>query len=408
MTDQEEKGFDQEPDFGDEELWRELTRQLWLIGRGSQNLATDFEADSSTSVAAEDARKADCLPFARYHAIAKQESTLTPAEQEHFSRCRYCERHLAAFVALVPPAAKATSAKPEVVTRTTWFEWITGSKFDLRWAIPALAVIAIIIAAAFFVIKYRPANQKEIAVGPNGIPSSSPSPAATATPTAFPKTDDSALHRNNPPVNANATGRKPKPSVEQPLMIAAAEQEQINESLERGKISLEGTDFKTVLEPTRSAGNEKVSLIYPRNEVTLDTRPTFRWKGPTNLSYRIIVTYLDGSEVDSSNVLAQSNGHLKKRLDPGIYYWRLAAQRKGEPEETVSGYTIFKVVSKAEIRQTKAAVNSTTSHLVRAVLYARAGFLREAESELKAELNKTPDSPVAKSMLTQVQDWRRK
>jgi hypothetical protein len=213
------------------------------------------------------------------------------------------------------------------------------------------------------------------------------------------------FERPNP---SNEVQAKSMPS-EADLRGLASEKKAVLASLKTGEISLAGSDFERLAKRgTRSLKSYQVSPIYPKNEATLETSPNFRWHGTDNAEYRIIVSYLDGSQVDSSKVLSQNYGHLEKELTPGFYYWRIAVRRKGEKEEIVPGYIIFKVLSETEKQQIEAAVNSTKSNLVRAIIYARAGILEKAETELRAELNKNPDSSIAKKMLAQVQGWRRK
>ena len=176
------------------------------------------------------------------------------------------------------------------------------------------------------------------------------------------------------------------------------------ESLRAGEISFAGSDFEILT--TRATESDKVSPVYPKQEATLETNPNFRWQGAEGLEYRVIVTYLDGKEVTSSKVLTQNNGRLEEELKPGIYYWRIATRRKGRKEESVTGFTIFKILSEAEKQRLEAAVNSTGSNLVRAILYARAALPEKAEAELQAELRKHPRSPAAKKMLGQVRGLR--
>jgi hypothetical protein len=180
-------------------------------------------------------------------------------------------------------------------------------------------------------------------------------------------------------------------------------------SLRAGEISLAGSDFESLKRArARGSDGDDVSPIYPRNEATFETNPIFRWQGSAELEYRIIVSYLDGTEVKSSKVLSQESGRLDEELAPGTYYWRIAVRRKGGKEEIVYGFTLFKVLSRAEKQRLESATDTAGSNLVRAILYARAGFPEKAEAELNAELQKHPHSATAKKMLAQVRGWRRK
>jgi hypothetical protein len=68
----------------------------------------------------------------------------------------------------------------------------------------------------------------------------------------------------------------------------------------------------------------------------------------------------------------------------------------------------FKVLGRAGLEELSAAERAgSSSHLLRGVLYARAGLLDEAEREFSALLRDNPHSPVARKLLRNVRQLRR-
>jgi hypothetical protein len=458
MANEGRKETPEVPDFTDEKFWQEFNQQLWALVKKAEPanvseslLSEPFEesADVSDVVSPENSRKKECLSFARYNELAENPSALTAAEKTHLEGCRHCERHIAAFAQLMPREVPAGATTQGVTAKASWRERVVealraagaiinpGAWLHMSRAGAALAALIIILAAggALLLIRSGLLRHHEIAAVPAkdvaNQNQSVPSPEAPTPPnTNAPKNsstvtgdDDSASHpkpgagrpnkRTTAPPKSEG-GNLPKEeragnTPAGPDLRGRPTDRAVLASLKAGRILLDGSDYELLREKvTRGLSNYQVAPIYPKNEATFEANPNFRWQGADDLEYRVIVSYRNGSEVDSSKVLAQPNGRLEIELAPGIYYWRIAVRRQGEKEEIVPGYIIFKVLSQAERQQLESAVSSAKSNLVRAILYARAGFPGKAEAELEAELNENPGSTAAKKMLAQVQGWRRK
>jgi hypothetical protein len=449
------------PDAADQKFWREFEQQLWVLvnkaeppelgaARTLPAESPDVEADAPRFVSRRNLRKQDCLSFERYGEVAERPSTLTAAEELHLEDCRHCKQHVAAFAARLP--RRATSEReavtPGVVTKTDWRAWLVGwlrvpeplADFGLRLSamrasVALVAALILLAAGALYLLRPGSSGPDEAASKPSeeipvqnqnaGSSASSTSPDADSSresakmpeaggPDAPPPTVADTPNRRN--VRRQASQRPPRAKDEQAGVITHAldfvgtpeEKRAVLDSERSGEISFAGSDFENLKRVvTRSSDGDKVAPVYPRNEATLEANPTFSWRGTAGLEYRIIVSYLDGAEARSSKVIAQSSGRLDEELPPGTYFWRIAARRKGSEDESVSGFTIFKILSRAERERLESSVNSTGSNMVRAILYARAGLLDKAEAELHAELRKNPRSRAAKKMLAQVRGLRR-
>ncbi len=449
MTDNE-KGVGQTPDFADQEFWGAFNQQLWLLvkeGRSADNRVS-AEADVSDRVSLENSRKTNCLSFARYNEIAENPSTAGDAEKIHLQDCRYCERHINAFAALRSRSVQAASI-PNAITKRNWSTWLV-ERFRVFGAISngggwlhgplgkaALAGLTILLAGtvAFFLFQsrwLRPDQKASAPVGgplnqgqnvqspaqanlPNTNAKNLPSPTLRASDSATPpKTlvKKSEAEKNETlatPNHANEEQAVHLASESDLAALSLEDRRAVRESYEMEGIWLRGSDFESLTNNARRGlKDDQVTPIYPKNEATLETNPVFRWQGTGNQEYRIIVTYRGGEKVGASELLSQNSGQIRENLDPGIYYWRIAVRRHGEKEKIIPGFIIFKISSETEKRKVASAVAATRSNLVRAILYARAGFLGKAEVELKAELEKNPDSSTARKMLAQVQGWRMK
>lgn len=225
-------------------------------------------------------------------------------------------------------------------------------------------------------------------------------------PSNSPSMDLEANNSQKPP-----RPRSNKPNEELASNLYSLDRMYILESLKRGEIIPDESDLKILLAaPTRSA-KENIVPISPKNEATIETYPNIRWQGPGNFEYKFILIRRDGKSIPDFKVklLSQNSVQVEKELAPGFYFWRIAVRPKGgqadAPFEPVPGQIMFKVLSEKEKQRLDRAVRATKSNLVRAILYARAGFLKRAEIELIAELDKkSPNSSIAMRMLAQVQD----
>lgn len=181
------------------------------------------------------------------------------------------------------------------------------------------------------------------------------------------------------------------------------------QSVQTGRIQL-SEDSALLLENPVRRGKKTDSLlpIYPKNEATLENRPTFRWQKLENSEYRITVLNRELNEVAASKILKQNDWRLNKELPAGFYFWQVSV-RKNDAEEFVpaGNRAFFKIVGEAEKQRIGQAKKSADLNLVNAVLDARAGLFAEAEQALNNELLKHPKSAKARKMLAQVRRWQK-
>lgn len=155
-----------------------------------------------------------------------------------------------------------------------------------------------------------------------------------------------------------------------------------------------------------------VIIVGPYGVIEGD-RPSFRWRGPGG-EVRYIVTVFDSryNRVAQSGLLSAAEWRPSEGLRRGnTYVWKVTSLHDGKATTSPAPpapEARFQVLGRAAADElARARRLRPGSHLVLGVLYARAGLADEAEREFRALAESNPDSSVARSLLSSVQDWRR-
>jgi Putative zinc-finger len=154
------------------------------------------------------------------------------------------------------------------------------------------------------------------------------------------------------------------------------------------------------------------ALQQPVGTVVQNDRPTFIWKPLKGASgYSVSIFDAQLNEVARSEALTTTMWTPPRALQRGaIYRWQVIAFEGGRevllPSATAPEAK-FKVLEQQQAEElTRARRIYAGSHLALSVLYARAGLLDEAETELKALVRDNPTSTVARKLLQSLQAWR--
>ena len=153
------------------------------------------------------------------------------------------------------------------------------------------------------------------------------------------------------------------------------------------------------------------SLLSPTGIVTVDDRPTFRWRPLGGAgSYTVSVFDSNFDLVMRSAPQTATQWSPPRPLQRGrIYFWEVTALKDGR--ETISPvapapraqFKIVEVETLGEINRVKR--ERPDSHLVLGILYARAGLLEDAEREFRRLADANPRSQVARRLLRRVRSW---
>jgi hypothetical protein len=156
------------------------------------------------------------------------------------------------------------------------------------------------------------------------------------------------------------------------------------------------------------------SVLDPVGSVLINDRPTFRWSPLEGATGYVVEIYDDGFNlVASSPQLNAPSWSASQTLPRGkVYSWQVKAVKDGQEVKAPrppAPQAKFRVLDRAkadELARAKRAYPS--SHLTLALLYARAGLLKESEQELRLLQKVNPDSELTRSLLRQVQALRRR
>lgn len=164
----------------------------------------------------------------------------------------------------------------------------------------------------------------------------------------------------------------------------------VERALKGGALRL-NPELKDLREPdgaVRGApgGAEPLRLIGPMATLVRQQRPLFRWTRQEGAT-RYIVTIVDNrfNPVAESAPLSALVWTPEVELERGrVYQWQVTAFNGDDPVESrLRQIGLFKVIGAGELDSILKGEAGVDSALVRAVLYAKAGLLEDAEAELK-------------------------
>lgn len=163
------------------------------------------------------------------------------------------------------------------------------------------------------------------------------------------------------------------------------------------------------------SGNQprEFSVLAPVGSVLLSDRPAFRWSAMEGATGYVVEVYDDQFKLAASSPqLTSRSWTMPQSLSRGkVYSWQVKAIKDGQevtsprPPAPQAKFRILNQSKANELAKAKRAYAS--SHLTLGLLYADAGLLNEAEQEFRLLLRSNPNSPLARTLLRQVQALRR-
>ena len=162
-----------------------------------------------------------------------------------------------------------------------------------------------------------------------------------------------------------------------------------------------------------STNAQPFKLTYPSRTVIISDQPRFSWgKASGANSYRVYVHDSAGKEIVKSGELPSERTEWKspKPLKRGeIYLWTVVAtvdSKEVVSPGPASAEMKFGVLSTSSLSQLN-TLRKSSSHLALGVFYAREGMISEAERELRIVVRENPGSQRARSLLSEIQSWRK-
>jgi hypothetical protein len=153
-------------------------------------------------------------------------------------------------------------------------------------------------------------------------------------------------------------------------------------------------------------------VLEPSGSVSLTDRPAFRWSEMEGATGYVVEIYDDQFKLAASSPqLTNRSWTIPQPLPRGkVYSWQVKAIKDGQeitwprPPAPQAKFRILDQSKANELARARRAYSS--SHLTLGLLYADAGLLREAEHEFRLLLRANPNSPLARTLLRQVQSLR--
>jgi len=293
------------------------------------------------------------------------------------------------------------------------------SSFVNRWQVLRVAAVVcfavILILLAVWLIRTRPAQNKEQVLTPTNQSSPQSSPATIEQ------------GSNTPGIEANQlalvlTDGNQKITVDKQGKLAGLDQlpsstqQKIRAALQTGKLerppALTRLNSRSSILLSESGNGLPFRLIGPLGLVVRSEQPTLRWHALHGAqSYQVIVTDTDLNEVAASPALDATEWRIAKPLKAGrIYSWQVTAMKDGAKITSPvlpAPQAKFKVLDRATAELLlKAERAYPDSHLTLGVLYAEAGLLDDAEQQLRLFISNNPRNDVAQKLLQNVTAMR--
>jgi hypothetical protein len=198
-------------------------------------------------------------------------------------------------------------------------------------------------------------------------------------------------------------------SVVAPPVVADAGRALIADALRTGALPMAPPDpelaSRTVVLRGRGNRTGAFAVLAPVGAVLLSDRPEFQWE-PLNgaQSYRVQVYDSEFHEVATSGTLKLTTWRPERALQRGkLFQWQVTALRNGEAVRAPAApapEARFRVVDEPTAARIE---TGRPSHLLTALLCARAGLRDDARRELEAVLAENPDSELVKKLIASLQ-----
>lgn len=162
----------------------------------------------------------------------------------------------------------------------------------------------------------------------------------------------------------------------------------------------------TLMGPVESA---PFRLEAPIGTAVRSHRPTLSWTAdPESAGYKVTVKDQDTGTLIQSGLLQTTSWTVPRDLERShVYVWQIASLRNDnteviapQPPAAPAKFVVLDSSANSKLQQLP------PSHLVRAVLYANAGLLDDANQELDVVRRANPQSALVQHLLDQVQQIR--
>jgi hypothetical protein len=193
------------------------------------------------------------------------------------------------------------------------------------------------------------------------------------------------------------------------INLPLPQQQAVEEALQTGQVAPPAGVTRLIGRRGRLAGStnqeRKFTVIRPVGTAVISQRPAFSWQPLAGANSYIVSVFNERFEkILSSPPLHRHDWTPASSLQrEQTYLWHVTAQVGGDamtvpvPPDPEAR---FRVLGASEVADLERGLETSRgSHLIRGVLYARAGVLDEAEEQFRALAHENPASEVAARLL---------
>ena len=259
------------------------------------------------------------------------------------------------------------------------------------------AALAVLVLGAIAWLVWR--NQGEKA--PEVVAVSSPTPPVSQpTPSPEPSLQSSPASEVVAQLNDGEVPPAYQNLVKKAITSQRIERSSQLQGLTRSRSSLMGSNNQS----------REFSVLEPVGSVLVTDRPSFRWSAMEGATAYVVEVYDDQFKLAASSPQLNSNSWTHSLPRGKVYSWQVKAIKDGQeitsprPPAPQAKFRILDGTKANELARAKRTYSS--SHLTLGLLYADAGLLKEAEHEFRLLLRSNPNSPLARTLLRQVQSLK--
>jgi anti-sigma factor RsiW len=317
---------------------------------------------------------------------------------DHLSGCEQCAVAVADLRAFRNEIAPSLDRRYGPASASGGWRQKFASLFK-EGPVPAFgaAALAVLVVATIAWLVWRTREEK----APQVVAVSSPTPQVSQpTPSPEPSLQPSPA----PEVVAQLNDGEVPPAY-QNLVKKALTSQRIERSSQLQGLTRRGSSLMGSNNQPR-----EFSVLEPVGSVLLTDRPAFRWSAMEGATGYVVEVYDDQFKLAASSPQLTDRSWTQSLPRGKIYSWQVKAIKDGQeitsprPPAPQAKFRILDAAKANELARAKRAYSS--SHLTLGLLYADAGLLKEAEQEFRLLLRSNPNSPLARTLLRQVQSLK--
>lgn len=194
--------------------------------------------------------------------------------------------------------------------------------------------------------------------------------------------------------------------------LAPDEKELVKQALIQQRLSFPASLLELQEQPGTLMGiveSAPFRLEAPVGTAVRSNRPTLSWTADSeSAGYKVTIKDQNAGTAIESDLLQTTSWTIPRALDEShVYVWQVASLRKDnneivapQPPAAPAKFVVLDSSANSKLQQLP------PSHLVRAVLYANAGLLDDANQELDVVQKANPQSALVQHLLDQVRQTR--